>query len=220
MNGDPVSALIVSARQFLQLRKAAGTAIDRDTIEQVVQLVVPSSGLAMGHTFSADETAAAIRALETLFVVEQGPALALTDRTRPPEWYVGERRRPGPFMERYLQKLEEGGWPVRSVEQLRESTARVLEVLDDPAREGPWDWRGLVVGDVQSGKTAHYAGVINRAADAGYRVIVVLAGMHNILRLQTQKRLEEDFLGYDTDPRSITDAGRRKPIGVGEINPR
>jgi hypothetical protein len=73
---------------------------------------------------------------------------------------------------------------------------------------------------VQSGKTAHYAGVINRAADAGYRVIVVLAGMHNILRKQTQDRMEEDFLGYDTDPRSFTETGRRKAIGVGEINPR
>ena len=221
MTNDPrVSALVVAARQFLQLRKASGTAIDREAIEQVIQLVAPTSGAAIGHTFTPEEITAATRTLETLFVVEQGPALALTDRTRPPEWYVGERRRPGPFMERYLQKLEEVGWPVRPVEQLRESTARVLELLDDPDREGPWDWRGLVVGDVQSGKTAHYAGVINRAADAGYRVIVVLAGMHNILRLQTQKRMEEDFLGYDTDPQSFTEMGRRKAIGVGEINPR
>jgi Z1 domain len=220
MSGDPVAALVVSARQFLQLRKNAGTAVDRGAIEQVVQLVAPTAGAAIGHSYSADEIASAIRSLETIFVVEQGPSISLTDRTRPPEWYVGERRKPGPFMERYLQKLEEGNWAVESVRQLRESTARVLEVLDDPARPGPWDWRGLVVGDVQSGKTAHYAGVVNRAADAGYRVIVVLAGMHNVLRLQTQKRLDQDFLGYDTDPKSFSDTGRRIPIGVGRINPR
>lgn len=220
MSGDPVAALIVSARQFLQLRKDAGTAVDRGAIEQVVQLVAPTAGAAIGHSYSADEVASAIRSLETIFVVEQGPSISLTDRTRPPEWYVGERRKPGPFMDRYLQKLEEGNWAVESVRQLRESTARVLEVLDDPARPGPWDWRGLVVGDVQSGKTAHYAGVVNRAADAGYRVIVVLAGMHNVLRLQTQKRLDQDFLGYDTDPKSVSDTGRRIPIGVGRINPR
>jgi hypothetical protein len=123
-------------------------------------------------------------------------------------------------MKRYIQKLEESDWADESVRQLRESTARVLEVLDDPDRPGPWAWRGLVVGDVQSGKTAHYAGVINRAADAGYRVIVVLAGMHNVLRLQTQKRLDKDFLGYDTDPKSFSDTGRRVPVGVGRINPR
>jgi hypothetical protein len=123
-------------------------------------------------------------------------------------------------MDRYLQKLAEEGWPVRSADELRDSTARVLETLDDPKREGPWDWRGLVVGDVQSGKTAHYAGVINRAADAGYRVIVILAGMHNVLRLQTQHRLEADFLGWDTNPNSFAADGRRKALGVGQINPR
>lgn len=218
MSGDPVAALIVSARQFLQLRKDAGTAIDRAAIEQIVQLVAPTAGAASGHAYLEDEIAAAIRSLETIFVVEQGPAISLTDRVRPPEWYVGERRKPGPFMDRYIQKLQESDWADESVRQLRESTARVLEVLDDPARPGPWDWRGLVVGDVQSGKTAHYAGVVNRAADAGYRVIVILAGMHNVLRLQTQKRLDKDFLGYDTDPKSFSDTGRRVPIGVGRIN--
>lgn len=55
-------------------------------------------------------------------------------------------------MQRYLYKLEEDGWPVESIQQLQESTARILEVMDDPKRPGSWDWRGLVVGDVQSGK--------------------------------------------------------------------
>jgi hypothetical protein len=218
MSTEPSTILINRARQLLQ--SVAGTVVDRAAIERVVQTDSPVVEAVTGHTFSPEQIAAAVRALETLFVVEQGPALALTDRTRPPDWYAGDRRRPGAFMTRYLQKLEESGWPVQSVEQLREGTARVLEVLDDPQRPGPWDWRGLVVGDVQSGKTAHYAGVINRAADAGYRVIVVLAGMHNVLRLQTQKRMEQDFLGYDTDPRSTTESGRRKAIGVGVINPR
>ncbi len=62
--------------------------------------------------------------------------------------------------------------------------------------------------------------MINRAADAGYRVIVVLAGMHNVLRLQTQQRLEADFLGWDTNPDSAGADGRRKAIGVGRIHPR
>jgi len=90
MSGDPVAALIVSARQFLHLRKDGGTAVDRGVIEQVVQLVAPTAGLAIGHSYSADEIAAATRSLETIFVVEQGPSIALTNRNRPPEWYVGE----------------------------------------------------------------------------------------------------------------------------------
>jgi len=218
MTADPQSTLTNMARQLLTSQ--SGAVVDRQGVEKAVAAVSPLVSATSGHTFTPDELASAARILESLFVVEQGAALALKDRRRPPDWYVGERRRPGPFMDRYLQKLAEANWPVQSVEELRESTARVLEVLDDPGREGPWDWRGLVVGDVQSGKTAHYAGVINRAADAGYRVIVVLAGMHNVLRLQTQDRLETDFLGYDTDPASFGPDGRRKVIGVGQINPR
>lgn len=218
MSNDPISTLTNMARQLLTSQ--SGVVVDRSAVENAVRAVAPVVGATTGHAFGDAELAAVVRALESLFVVEQGAALALTDRRRPPDWYVGERRRPGPFMDRYLQKLAEEGWPIRSVEELRDSTARVLETLDDPQRDGPWDWRGLVVGDVQSGKTAHYAGVVSRAADAGYRVIVVLAGMHNVLRLQTQQRLEADFLGWNTNPDSYTADGRRKAIGVGQINPR
>lgn len=218
MTTDAILTLINRARQLLQSQ--AGAVVDRPTIERVVNTDAPIVAATTGHNFTPEEIAEAIRDLETIFVVEQGPSVSLIDeQLRPPVWYVGERRRPGSFMQRYLQKLEENSWPRKSVDALRDSTAQVLEVLDDPDRDGPWDWRGLVVGDVQSGKTAHYAGIINRAADAGYRVIVVLAGMHNILRLQTQRRLEADFLGFDTDPQSSTETGRRKAVGVGLINP-
>ncbi len=218
MSNDAILTLTNMARQLLTSQTASP--LDRIRIERAVQSVAPIVMAMTGHDFGADELAGIVRVLEALFVVEQGPALALRDVRRPPDWYIGERRRPGSFMIRYLQKLAEDGWPVRSVEELRDSTAKVLELLDDPRREGPWDWRGLVVGDVQSGKTAHYAGLINRAADAGYRVIVVLAGMHNLLRLQTQQRLEADFLGWDTNPDSASADGRRKTVGVGCIPPR
>lgn len=214
---DPVSALFKGARRLLGF--ADGSSVDRTMIERAVSIDAPGVTAMSGHEFTPEELAEVVRRLEAVFVVEQGPALALSGEKRPPRWYVGDRRKPGPFLTRYLDKLAEDDWPEASVNELRDSTARVLEDLDDPERAGPWDWRGLVVGDVQSGKTAHYTGVINRAADAGYRVIVVLAGMHDVLRLQTQKRLDSDFLGYDTDPRNRK-GGARLSIGVGEINPR
>lgn len=95
-------------------------------------------------------------------------------------------------------------------------TDRILSHIEDPVREGPWDRRGLVVGHVQSGKTANYTGVIAKAADAGYKIIIVLAGIHKNLRSQTQIRIEEGFLGYDNNRRP--DEGFR-PVGVGLIDP-
>ena len=90
----------------------------------------------------------------------------------------------------------------------------VLGLLEDPVRDGPWDRRGLVVGHVQSGKTGHYTGLICKAADAGYKIIIVLAGLHNNLRSQTQIRLDDGFLGYETKP-SPEDL---RIVGVGEID--
>ena len=95
-------------------------------------------------------------------------------------------------------------------------TDRILSHLEDPQREGAWDRRGLVVGHVQSGKTANYTGLICKAADAGYKIIIVLAGIHKNLRSQTQIRIEEGFLGYDNNRRP--DEGFRA-VGVGNINP-
>jgi len=93
---------------------------------------------------------------------------------------------------------------------------KILAVLDDPTEKGPWDRRGLVVGEVQSGKTANYTGLVCKAADAGYNVIIILAGMYNDLRAQTQQRLDESFIGYDTAlDLKLADAVHK--IGVGKI---
>jgi hypothetical protein len=100
-----------------------------------------------------------------------------------------------------------------------EMTDRTLGLLEDPQRSGPWDRRGLVVGHVQSGKTANYNGLICKAADAGYKVIVVLAGIHNNLRSQTQMRLDEGFLGYESMPPREAQRRGLRPIGVGPIDP-
>jgi hypothetical protein len=209
---DPVTQLANTARVALGPR-AGDRTLAGDEIRAVVRASAPLVGLTSGHSFTDAEIEAAARDLEALFVVSQGPSIRLLGESQPPPWYLGERRRPGAFFSRYLQKLGESGWAPRALEVLEESTAEVLELIDDPYRAGPWDWRGLVVGNVQSGKTAHYAGVINRAADAGYRVIIVLAGMHNILRRQTQLRLDQDFLGFDTA--GIAGGGGRTPVGVG-----
>lgn len=69
--------------------------------------------------------------------------------------------------------------------ELDRSTDQTLERIESPLREGSWDRRGLVVGHVQSGKTTHYTSVIAKALDAGYQIVIVLAGIHKSLRSQT-----------------------------------
>jgi len=110
----------------------------------------------------------------------------------------------------YGKFLLKEGWPPQMVESLANVTSRILGHLQDPRSEGTtWSRRGLVIGHVQSGKTANYTGLIARAADAGYKFIIVIAGIHNNLRRQTQDRIDEAFIGRSSDPEN------RRPVGVG-----
>jgi hypothetical protein len=128
-------------------------------------------------------------------------------------WLNSARKKDWKYWQRYRIMIERK-LSLKVVDSLDESTDIVLGLLEDPEREGGWDRRGLVVGHVQSGKTGHYTGLICKAADAGYKIIIVLAGMHNNLRSQTQIRLDEGFLGYETSANSEN----LRPIGVGEID--
>ena len=116
---------------------------------------------------------------------------------------------------RYQQYLEdERSWVPQATYRLDDVTDQILRRLEDPTRPGRWDRRGMVVGHVQSGKTANYTGLICKAADAGYKLIIVLAGVHDSLRSQTQLRLDEGFLGYDTQKRMFFDKTNTR-LGVG-----
>lgn len=103
------------------------------------------------------------------------------------------------FWNRYRDYLAvEKNFSDTVINRLDRLTDRTLDGLFDPTINAAISKYGLVVGQVQSGKTSNYTGLICKAADAGYRLIIVLAGVHNNLRSQTQLRLDEGFLGFDT----------------------
>lgn len=122
---------------------------------------------------------------------------------------------------RYRKLLNINGLPKSVIDATDEVTDKVLDRLGNPNDTSPWSRRGMVVGHVQSGKTQNYTGLICKAADAGYRLIVVIAGIHNNLRNQTQARIDEGFIGRDTGRLAHVDkAQRQKLIGVGQFDQR
>lgn len=123
------------------------------------------------------------------------------------------------FWNRYSQYLEKDkAFSQSAIDQIDKLTDDVLDHLFNPRIDNvKIDKKGLVVGQVQSGKTANYSGLICKAADAGFNFIIVLAGIHNNLRSQTQNRLDEGFLGFDTLFARRADAGQSNKIGVGLI---
>jgi hypothetical protein len=86
-------------------------------------------------------------------------------------------------------------WERQQLDSVAAESFRVLRCLPDPRTGASFQGRGLVVGYVQSGKTANYTAVAARAVDAGYRMVIVLSGIHDSLRNQTQCRLERELIG-------------------------
>lgn len=99
------------------------------------------------------------------------------------------------YRERYFKYLSIAGRSDEEITEVKKSTLSILEGFGNPGAPQPFFKRGIVVGSVQSGKTANFNGVINSSIDMGYKLIIVLSGIMEDLRSQTQKRLEKEVLG-------------------------
>ncbi len=112
-------------------------------------------------------------------------------------WYLG----PDPsdrLWHSYEKHLRTKGWDAEAIRDIDAASTRVVSLLDPPGK-AQIRTRGLVLGHVQSGKTASFTAVIAKAADVGYRFIIVLSGMNNVLRYQTQLRIDEDLIAANLE---------------------
>lgn len=128
------------------------------------------------------------------------------DETETPRW------------DAYKKLLISRDWEANVISTLDTQTDDVVELLGDPTQvDGKWPRRGLLMGEVQSGKTATYLGILNKALDYGYRVIIVIGGHTEDLRQQTQTRFDTDLLGVDSETweDGISNTAIRY-VGVGE----
>lgn len=138
---------------------------------------------------------AIIRELESSFTVTQKRGAVITKDYRP--WLAAKRPQIDFYYWNRLRKyyLETGTLPSHVLATLDSDTDEILDQCGNPRDENYGAVRGMVMGNVQSGKTTNYSALICKAADAGYRVIILLAGITNSLRSQTQERLDETFIG-------------------------
>ena len=115
----------------------------------------------------------------------------------------------------YNMLLHEG----RSEDVIKENQKVIDDVLDfsgDPTLKGEWARKGLVMGNVQSGKTQNYIGLINKAIDCGYKTVILLGGHLNDLRKQTQERVDHGVLGEESRHLQQVSNEQAMPVGIGE----
>ena len=163
-----------------------------DGISQLISDgVIDENGFKLLKKFFEEEnpTAHTIAPSSTVTSKDYEPWLFGTRLTNM-EWQYHDR------LHEYLEKAKKFNPIV--LREISKETKDILDLCGDPKAEGDWLRKGLVFGYVQSGKTTNYADVIARSMDAGYKVFIVMAGITNSLRLQTQERLEDYVIGKIT----------------------
>lgn len=160
-----------------------------------------------------------------LYNVRQEEYKMLFDSERNTPWLLdfkaNHQKSDWKFWNRYITYLQNTkNFAPKVIDEIDRLTDDILDKLYDPTIRNVKgiDKKGLVVGQVQSGKTANYTGLICKAADSGFNLIIVLAGLHNNLRSQTQHRLDEDFLGFDTEHERAWENNGTNRIGVGVLD--
>lgn len=210
---DPTDLALTVARQMvLGLEKHERTPERLQEIAKQAADALSASGVA-----SVAEVA---RQLESEFEVWVPQAVVVSDPGDHRPWL--DTRRPDIdflYWKRYSTLLART-WKPTAVEALDETTDRILGLMENPERSAEWNTYGMVYGQVQSGKTASYTGVICKAVDAGYQVVVVLTSQHESLRHQTQERLDREFLGFNSKFTRNPSGDNSVIIGVGTLGLR
>jgi len=206
-------------QQLLGLARMAMAQRAAQTPAQILEVVRDLAALPFLNPAPTEEDiVGAARQLEREFEVVLGPAHTIQASGHKPWLRSRAHEISFRYWQRYRSYLIAGGMSEHVVNAVASVTDTIVDLAGDPAVEGKWSRRGLVVGHVQSGKTANYLGVINKAADVGYRLIILIAGVHNNLRSQTQERVDHGFVGRDSD-QILSRQTNVDRVGVGELNP-
>jgi hypothetical protein len=205
------------ATSHLELLRGQKTLITAEVVRAAVALFSDGPAKQLFGDITEAEAEEVARDIETQFNVYvtgggqlingEGHIPWLEERRDSIDWKFWDRYR------RYM--IEDEGRSAEAFDKtVGDVTDRILESLENPLRPGHWERRGLVAGQVQSGKTSNYVGLINKAIDAGYKLIIVMAGAHDSLRSQTQQRINEGVLGFNT-VETFSGSGLSSKTGVG-----
>ena len=195
------------------------------TIQEINEQARKGRSIASGlYPVSDDEFNVVLLQLQAEILHDIGQAVSLKGKrdSEHKPWY-GLHTDDGFYWKRYGNYLRNvKRWGKTIVDRLDETTNGIMDDIGDPTSDQPFQRRGLLLGSVQSGKTATYTALCAKAADAGYKVIIVLAGMMENLRVQTQGRLDLELVGKES--KYVLDKKRRsiassEPVGVGRIPP-
>jgi len=201
-------SLLQSARAIAHTLLQAHQGQKTDEVLLTVIEKVSAINIVGGQTYDKQELFEILRAD---FSIGNGEITILSEDIEP--WLNDEKANINPELwNRYKLYMSKND-PSFPVNDLDDFTDKILDKCVNPKKQGSWDRRGMVVGHVQSGKTSNYIGLINKATDAGYKVIIIIAGTISSLRRQTQERIDSGFIGRNSS--AFIREKENKIVGVG-----
>lgn len=213
----------IDLKKISQLTRSIDVLIDvdgtsseltEDSIKDYINRAVAFTNASL----TAEEYEAVKRDVTWKYQIFSLPGQSIVEDYNEEKWYDEIKEDINPvFWTRYKDYLiDEKHFSPNIVSTLSEETldGKLMNYLGNPNAKGNFLKRGLIIGDVQSGKTSTYIGLICKAADAGYKVFILLTGTIESLRRQTQERVEEGFIGINM----AADATGGQRVGVGLDN--
>lgn len=195
----------------VQLQIKPGETVDEEKIKNLVNFFRTINPL------SEDEAKEAIAELQSKLAVKMDRGAYVKEKNHV-SWYYAAKGKINPaFWTRYSTYLyKDAGFNSDVINSIDIATDEMMDLLSNPESTEPFQRRGLVIGDVQSGKTSTYLALMNKAADANYHIIILLTGTIEKLRRQTQGRTDEGFVGLDS--MAFTENKDSVFVGVGDID--
>lgn len=213
---EKINSFVNIVRSFITMRNMTEV-LTEESINSLIAEVVSLPGI---PPYTDEELEICRRDLRYRYAIESTPGSIILNDYDQKEWYTERKNEiDQKFWIRYKDYLiEKKGFSPNIVSKLGNETLdqNLMNHLLDPETrtDSAVLRRGLVIGDVQSGKTSTYIGLICKAADAGFKVFILLTGTIESLRKQTQERVEEGFIGIDMS--DMATGGKR--VGVGTDN--
>lgn len=191
---------------------------EKNITEEDVKNIVEKVG--KGNSFTEEECSMVLKNIYSKMNISMEEGILIKGDSPFVEWYNLRRSDIDfKFWNRYRDYLlYRKGWSEEVVNVIDNVSNDVLSMIGDPNSKDSWKRRGLVIGDVQSGKTANFTAICNKAVDCGYKVIIILTGMLESLREQTQDRQDTDLVGIESFGLLNENGKSIKFKGVGELD--
>lgn len=219
MNKSLFNKLISHMSSSLMIRNELGIEITPKYIDEKLNEAILEFKNIPAFAYTNEDIKLIKFKLESMFNIKIGEGTIKISNPDLPLWFHNKKT-----------QLEWNHWDAykdmlisqaRSIEVINENEKVIDSILDyagDPTTPGQWSRKGLVMGNVQSGKTQNFLGLINKAIDCGYKTVIVLGGHLNDLRKQTQERIDEGVLGRESKHLILENKALAIPIGVGVFN--